>query len=56
MARVTCEPGRSVDVWGKEYFKGKCPYTGKECESWECNGCPVEKNEKEWMKESEEEE
>jgi hypothetical protein len=56
MARVTCEPGRSVDVWAKEYFGGKCPYTGKECESLECSRCQVEKNEKEWMEEMEEEE
>ena len=55
MARVTCEPGRSVDVWAKEYFGGKCPYTGKKCESWECSRCQVEQNEKEWMEESEEE-
>ena len=56
MARVTCEPGRSVDVWAKEYFGGKCPYTGKKCESWECSRCQVEKNEKEWIEEMEEEE
>lgn len=50
---MTCEPGRSVDVWAKEYFGGKCPYTGKECESWECSRCQVEKKEKEWMEEKE---
>ena len=54
MARMICEPGRSVDVWAKKYFGGKCPYTGKKCESWECNGCPVEQEEREWIKESEE--
>lgn len=51
MARATYEPGRSVDVWAKEYFGGKCPYTGKKCESWECSRCQAEKNEKEWMEE-----
>lgn len=29
-------------------FKGRCPYTDKKCESWECSKCPVEKEERKW--------
>ena len=29
-------------------FKGRCPYTDKKCKSWECDKCPVEKEERKW--------
>lgn len=34
-----------IDEYGRELFKGKCPYTGKKCGSWECEDCEVEKAE-----------
>lgn len=41
----------SQNYWAKGFFKGKCPYTGKKCEDWNCNECEVEKAEREWMEE-----
>ena len=33
----------------KKYFNGKCPFTDKQCESWDCINCEVEKAEREYM-------
>ena len=33
----------------KEYFKGKCPYTDKPCDYFNCDTCEVEANERKWM-------
>lgn len=33
----------------REYFKGICPYTGKECKDWKCSDCPVEERERKWI-------
>ena len=35
----------------KELFDGKCPYTGKNCESWNCATCEVEQAERRDMNE-----
>ena len=32
-------------------FGGKCPYTDKPCEDWECDKCPVEEQERLWTEE-----
>ena len=36
-----------VDDYGKAIFQEKCPYTGNNCESWDCSNCEVEKAERE---------
>ena len=38
------------EYWAREHFKGKCPYTGKECKDWNCHKCEVEKQEREFAK------
>lgn len=38
-----------VDEYGREHFKGICPYTGKKCEKWTCSVCEVEKRERKFM-------
>lgn len=38
-----------VDVYGREHFKGVCPYTDIKCEKWTCNICEVEKRERKFM-------
>lgn len=40
-----------VDEYSKIMFKGKCPYTSKECEKWTCYTCEVEKAEREFLNE-----
>ena len=37
-----------------EYFNYKCPYTGKECWSWNCSECPIEEQERAFMSEEDE--
>ena len=37
--------GESVDEYGREHFKGICPYIGKKCEKWTCNTSEVEARE-----------
>lgn len=32
-----------------EYFNGKCPYTDKLCNEWECVTCEINKREKDNM-------
>ena len=39
----------SVDEYGREHFKGICPYTGKTCEKWTCHICEVEERERKFM-------
>jgi len=34
----------------KTFFNGKCPYTDKPCEDWNCNECKVEQEEREYLK------
>ena len=46
--------GVTVRDMYRELFGGKCPYTGKPCDSWVCAECMVEKEEVEWMEKSEE--
>lgn len=36
-----------VDEYGKEHFKGICPYTDKKCDTWTCGICEVEERERE---------
>lgn len=31
------------------FFEGRCPYTDKPCDLWECDECEVEQREKEYM-------
>lgn len=39
----------------KKIFNDKCPYTGKPCHnSWLCNSCEVEKQEREFVEEMKE--
>ena len=38
-----------TDEWGREHFKGICPYTNKKCEKWTCNICEVEERERKFM-------
>ncbi len=33
----------------KEYFEGKCPYTDKPCEDWNCSECQVNEEERKYM-------
>ena len=33
----------------RETFKGKCPYTDKECDEFHCWRCDVEKDEEGWL-------
>ena len=35
----------------KTYFNGRCPYTDKPCEDWNCYECKVEQEEREYLKE-----
>ena len=39
----------SVDEYGREHFKGICPYTGKKCGHWTCGICEVEARERKFM-------
>jgi hypothetical protein len=34
----------------KEIFKSICPYTGKECETFNCNSCEIEQAEREFVR------
>ena len=34
------------DEYGREIFKGVCPYTNLKCEKWTCSTCEVEKRER----------
>lgn len=40
------------NYWAKGFFKGKCPYTNKECKDWNCHKCEIEKEERGWAKEN----
>ena len=35
-----------TDEYGREHFKGICPYTNKKCEKWTCSVCEVEQRER----------
>ena len=35
----------------REIFRGRCPYTDKICESWNCEECVIEQQERIWTKE-----
>ena len=35
-----------TDEWGREHFKGICPYTGKKCGHWTCGICEVAERER----------
>ncbi len=35
-----------VNEYGKEHFKGICPYTNKKCDTWTCGICEVEERER----------
>lgn len=37
----------------KERFNGRCPYTDKPCEDWNCLTCEVDEREREWLREEE---
>ena len=34
----------------REIFKGKCPYTNKKCDDWNCKECKVNKEEEKSLK------
>lgn len=38
-------------TYDTEYFGGKCPYTDKPCNEWECDTCEIDAQEKEAMEE-----
>ena len=40
----------------KEKFGGKCPYNGNPCETFNCNKCAIEEQERKFMEELDEEE
>jgi len=33
----------------KEYFHGKCPYTDKHCDNFNCVGCSINEEERQWL-------
>jgi len=35
----------------KNHFNGRCPYTDKPCDDWNCNECKVEQEEREYLEE-----
>lgn len=35
-----------VNEYGREHFKGICPYTNKKCDTWTCGICEVEERER----------
>jgi hypothetical protein len=35
----------------KDHFNGRCPYTDKPCEDWNCNECEIEQEEREYLEE-----
>lgn len=37
------------DEYGREHFKGICPYTDKKCGHWTCNICEVAERERKFM-------
>ena len=37
------------DEYGREHFKGICPYTDKKCDTWTCGICEVEARERKFM-------
>lgn len=45
----TQELTEMVDDYGKAIFQEKCPYTGNNCEAWNCADCEVEKAEREFL-------
>ncbi len=38
-----------TDEYGKEHFKGICPYTDKKCRRWTCSVCEVAEWERKFM-------
>lgn len=40
---------RAIENNDREYFNGRCPYTDKPCEDWNCLSCKVENQEREWL-------
>lgn len=38
-------------TYDAERFEGKCPYTDKPCNEWECDTCEIEAEEKKSMEE-----
>ena len=44
----------SLNYWAKGFFKGKCPYTGKKCDDWNCKKCEIEDAERKYMEEEDE--
>ena len=39
----------SKDTLAKKLFHGRCPYTDKHCDSFDCLNCEVEQQEREYM-------
>lgn len=35
-----------IDIYGKEHFKGICPYINNPCEKWTCGACKIEERER----------
>lgn len=49
-----CERAKRGNIKGctpKQYFNGKCPYTDDPCEHFKCESCPVEAEERSFMRE-----
>ena len=40
---------KKPDEYAKELFDGKCPYTSKKCESFNCTECKVEEEERRFL-------
>ena len=44
------------DTSMRDLFGGYCPYTNEPCDSWDCENCEVEAEERDWMEELDREE
>lgn len=45
-----------MSEYERHIFNGLCPYTGKPCETFECDKCEIEAEERKWLEELEVEE
>ena len=39
----------STNEQAKKVFDGFCPYTNEQCETFNCDECPIQAREKEWL-------
>lgn len=45
-AKVQSVSAIGIDIYGKDHFKGICPYINKPCDTWTCGACEVERRER----------